>query len=246
MVLYLMNRVMQLNKIFLLLALLACTYANSNEINQAHLVGFEAKYNAYRFGKRLGEANLTLSNVKDNQYRLDYSSKVSAFFLSDKRYETSLFVFENGQLIPHTYQYHRTGTGSNKSIQIDFDNSESKIIINNNSSINWQGQFDNQLYRLDLQLKLASGQTEFSYDLINNRGQLRHYDLKVIGNEQLDLPIGMIEGVKVKIMRKNSSRETHVWFSPQLNYQLVKLQQFRKGKEQGEIRLKSFTPKAKT
>jgi hypothetical protein len=42
-------------------------------------------------------------------------------------------------------------------------------------------------------------------------------------------------------MRKNSSRETIAWFSPQLNYQLVKLKQFKDGDEQGEIRLKYFT-----
>ena len=69
---------------------------------------------------------------------------------------------------------------------------------------------------------------------------MRHYVLKVVGKEQLDLPFGMIEGIKVKILRENSTRETIAWFSPQLNYQLVKLQQFKSGNEQGEIRLKHF------
>ncbi|MFT4994605.1 MAG: hypothetical protein ACI965_001640, partial [Paraglaciecola sp.] len=34
---------------------------------------------------------------------------------------------------------------------------------------------------------------------------------------------------------------TSAWFSPELNYQLVRLQQFKDGEEQGEIQLKEYT-----
>ena len=98
-----------------------------------------------------------------------------------------------------------------------------------------------RLYRLDLQQKLAQGQKEFNYHVINYRGQERDYHLKVMGTEQLTLPYGMLEGIKVEIVRQNSTRETFAWFSPQLNYQLVRLQQFKDDKEQGDIQLKTFT-----
>ena len=213
--------------------------------NRAHadteqLVGFEAEYLVYRFGRSLGKAKLSLKADEGSLYRLDYYSKVSAFFLSDVRSETSFFSFENSQLQPHTYAYSRSGTGSNKSTKIHFNAEKSNVTINQGQPIDWLGQLDNQLYRLDVQLKLASGKRDFAYDIVNNRGELRHYKLKVVGKEQLDLPFGMIEGIKVKILRNNSSRETIVWFSPQLNYQLVKLKQYKDGDEQGEIRLKYF------
>jgi hypothetical protein len=209
-------------------------------VKETTLQGFEAEYSVYRFGRRLGRAKLSLAAEENNQYRLDYYSKVSAFFLSDIRSETSHFTLNDGQLEPKTYAYSRSGTGSNKSTKIEFDSDQAKIIINKGEPIDWQGQIDNQLYRLDVQLRLASGQREFNYDIINNRGQLRHYSLKVVGKEQLDLPFGMIEGIKVVIERINSSRETIAWFSPQLNYQLVKLQQYKNGSEQGEMLLKTF------
>jgi hypothetical protein len=209
--------------------------------NTEHLAPFEAEYVVYRFGRSLGRAKLSLQNAENDQYKLDYYSKVSAFFLSDVRSETSMFSVKNNQLHPQTYAYSRSGTGSNKSNKIQFDETNSKIVINQGNPINWSGQLDNQLYRLDVQLQLASGKTDFNYDIINNRGELRHYELKVIGKEQLDLPFGMLEGIKIKIIRKNSSRETIAWFSPQLNYQLVKLKQFKDGDEQGELRLKYFT-----
>jgi hypothetical protein len=205
------------------------------------LVGFEAEYIVYRFGKRLGKARLILKADENEVYRLDYYSKVSVFFLSDVRSETSFFSFENQELKPQTYAYSRSGTGSNKSTKIRFDAEKSTVTINQAQPIDWTGQLDNQLYRLDVQLKLASGKREFDYDIVNNRGQFRHYELKVVGHEQLELPFGMVDGIKVKILRNNSSRETIAWFSPQLNYQLVKLKQFKDGNEQGEIRLKNFS-----
>jgi hypothetical protein len=235
---------MQLGKLmtFLAVTLLLLTYGINKPAyaETEQLVGFEAEYIVYRFGRSLGKAKLSLKADKDNLYRLDYYSKVSAFFLSDIRSETSFFSFDNLQLYPHTYAYSRSGTGSDKSTKIQFDAEKSKVTINQAQPIDWTGQLDNQLYRLDVQLKLASGKQEFLYDIINNRGEHRHYGLKVVGKEQLDLPFGMIEGIKVKIERNNSSRETIAWFSPQLNYQLVKLKQYKDGDEQGEIRLKYF------
>ena len=63
--------------------------------------------------------------------------KVSAFFLSDIRSETSFFSFENKQLQPHTYAYSRSGTGSNKSTKIDFDVEKSEATINQAQPIDW-------------------------------------------------------------------------------------------------------------
>ncbi|MFT5923755.1 MAG: hypothetical protein ACI9LE_000741 [Paraglaciecola sp.] len=235
---------MQLGKFMTFLAatllLLTCGVNKFALAATEQLVGFEAEYIVYRFGRSLGKAKLSLKADKDNLYRLDYYSKVSAFFLSDIRSETSFFSFDSLKLYPYTYAYSRSGTGSDKSTKIQFNAEKSKIIINQAQPIDWTGQLDNQLYRLDVQLKLASGKREFLYDIINNRGEHRHYGLKVVGKEQLDLPFGMIEAIKVKIERNNSSRETIAWFSPQLNYQLVKLKQYKDGDEQGEIQLKYF------
>ena len=236
---------MQLGKVIGLLSTILILGLTLGANNHAYaesdqLEGFEAEYLVYRFGRNLGKAKLSLKPDEDNLYRLDYYSKVSAFFLSDVRSETSFFTVSNNQLHPKTYAYSRSGTGSNKSTKILFDAEKSTVTINQSQPIEWLGQLDNQLYRLDVQLKLASGKREFDYNIVNNRGELRHYELKVAGKEQLDLPYGLLEGIKVIILRKNSSRETIAWFSPQLNYQLVQLKQYKDGDEQGEIRLKYF------
>jgi hypothetical protein len=201
---------------------------------------FAAEFKAYRFGKELGRADLALSKLEDNNYRLDYSSSVSIFFLSDKRKETSYFTIEDDKIIPQSYVFKRTGTGSNKHTRIDFDHEKSKILVNDRPSFPLEDQFDNQLYRLDLQAKLAKGETKFEYRVINDRGEYREYQMQVLGTESLVLPFGSIDAIKVGIVRENSSRSTFAWFSPALNYQLVRLQQFKDGEEQGDIKLSQY------
>ena len=244
MVKYLQTRATQQIKLPWLVMFNVAVFAFSAQAQANSLPEFEAKYTAFRYGKDLGQATLALHALGRNKYRLNYDSKISLFFLSDKRSETSLFSFSEQQVLPYKYQYVRTGTGSDKQTEVVFDQTQQKIHINDDSPIVWQGELDNQLYRLDLQFKLAQGETKFSYNVVNSRGQLRKYDMEVVGKEQLDLPYGMLEGIKVNILRKNSSRQTYAWFSPQLNYQLVRLQQFKDGDEQGEIQLKEYHSRA--
>lgn len=203
---------------------------------------FEARYDAFRNGSKLGHAVMRLDKLAGQQYKLFYKSDVSIFFLSDKREETSVFhVKEDGTFLPQTYVYKRTGTGSDKSLTLKFEQTTGKITINNKANINWNNEWDNQLYRFDFQKQLASGNKEIEYDLINYRGQKRHYAFEVLGEEMLDLPYGTINAIKVKTVRPNKRRETYAWFAPDLHYQMVRLQQFKNGDEQGDIKLASLT-----
>ena len=224
--------------VFVLFCVFTTTWATA-----APLESFEAKYKAFRFGNELGHASMQLQELGRDKYKLTYNSKVSLFFLSDKREEVSLFTFKDNQITPYKYSFKRTGTGSNKSLEAVFDEQNKKISLDKAEPLTWEGELDNQLYRLDLQLKLARGESEFEYTLLNYRGQKRHYKLQVMGKEQLELPFGMLEGIKVKIMRENKKRETFAWFSPELNYQLVRLQQFKEGDEQGDIQLSEYKVK---
>jgi len=202
---------------------------------------FEAKYVVYRSDNDIGEAQLKLTDINKDQYELAYESKVSRFFLSDNRYETTKFVAKNDALVPQTYEYKRTGTGPNKSLNVTFNASNNRIIIDKKDDLDWTGELDNQLFRVDLPHKLSQGITEMAYDFINYRGQKRHYKLALVDSENLSLPYGQIMAYKVVINREASSRKTFAWFAPSLNYNLVRLQQFKDDKEQGDMKLSHFT-----
>lgn len=231
----------------------ASSFSVSQEFSKSHnLRMFDARYIAYRSGKDIGTALLKLDLAEQNilsvessdkaqqLYSLTYESKVKRFFLSDKRFEQTFFTSDNGALRPIRYEYKRTGTGPNKALKLDFDERNNKITVDNAGTLEWNGEFDNQLFRIDLPKRLASGTKQTEYDFINYRGEKRRYELAVLETESLTIPYGQLQAIKVKINRESNSRVTYAWFAPSLNYNLVRLQQFKDGKEQGDIQLSSF------
>jgi hypothetical protein len=201
---------------------------------------FVAHYEAYRHARNIGSAELSLKQTSADLYELKYSSKVSRFFLSDKRYETTTFSFINGKITPITYNFKRRGTGPNKSLNAKFDANTETIILQEQDNIKWDGEFDNELFRIDISRQLAQEKTHFEYKFLNYRGQKRIYKIEVLEKEILTLPYGNVEAIKVTVNRDSSRRQTYAWFAPTLDYVLVRLQQFKDDEEQGDIRLKTY------
>lgn len=211
-----------------------------NESDERTLRPFHAKYIAYRSNKEVGDVELKLSKAASNDYELFYRSKISRFFLTDKRSETTIFVNQDSKLKPVEYVYRRTGTGPNKDLTLTFNDLDKTINVNNKKEIPWEGEFENQLFRIDVPYRLSLGETEFVYDFVNYRGQKRQYKLTLVETESLNLPYGKLNASKVKIERSSNSRITYAWFAPSLNHNLVRLKQYKDGKEQGDMKLSNF------
>ena len=216
--------------------------ASPSLAEEPELTPFNAVYTAYKWGDDIGTAEMTLKMLSPAQYSLTYSSHVSKFFLSDKRYEHSIFDVVDGQLVPDEYYYSRSGTGPDKKLSVTFEGGDNPTItVDDEEKMAWNGELDNQIYRVELPRKLAEGTDASAFDFINYRGQQRHYGVKVLGEETLTLPYGKLDTIKVKLLRDSNKRETFIWFAPELDYNLVRLQQFKDGDEQGDIKLKSYT-----
>lgn len=236
--------VMQTNNILTYTVVsILCLALSSGSLAAKELAPFDAKFTAFKYGKDIGSASLKLEDLGRDKFRLSFNTKASIFFFTDKRYETSLFTYKNDTITPYRYSYKHDGALKDKSLKAEFKQSEKIILVDKETQIPWQGELDHQIYRLDLQHKIAQGETEFEYRLLNYRGQIREYKIIVVGKEQLELPYGMLEGIKVKIVRPSKKRETFAWFSPELDYQLVRFQQFKDGEEQGDIQLSQYTLK---
>lgn len=249
-----MNNVFMKIKQCMNISLLFILYWSSSSqaqqiIHQEYILApFESQFVASREGKPVGYARLIFTQLPNKLWQLEYESKVSKYFLTDKRNETTRYLQTNEKnkpnlpLLPISYIYNRTGTGPDKSMSITFDHIEDEYLTS--IPVDEEVQFplnlriDNQLFRIDVPFQLFKGNTEFNYKFINYRGQPRTYNIQVVTNESLDLPIGTLETIKVAIQRPASSRQTFAWFAPSLNYQLVRLQQFKHDKEQGDIQLR--------
>jgi hypothetical protein len=238
------NRVMRASKLFVAATFVwsaTCSvFAADQQESGTSITPYEAVYSAFKWGSEVGEARIKLEEISDNQYSLTYGSKVSKFFLSDKRHEHSIFKVTDGQLIPQEYHYSRTGTGPDKQLDVVFSEENGKIMVAQGETFDFTGQYDNQIYRIDLAKRLADGETHIDYQFINYRGELREYGVEVLAREALTLPFGQLNTIKVKLIRDSKTRETYAWFAPNLDYALVRLQQFKDGDEQGDIKLKSF------
>jgi len=238
------NQAMRASKLLAATAVCALSIfgnAQADTEEALNITPYKASYTAYKWGDDVGEAHIELSELGENQYSLLYTSKVSKFFLSDKRSEHSIFTVSDNTVVPSQYYYNRSGTGPDKALSVSFGaDGNDKIAVENGDTFDWNGEFDNQIYRLDLAKQLASGVKELDYSFVNYRGELRQYGVKVVDTETLNLPYGKLEAVKVKLIRSSKKRETFAWFAPSLDYALVRLQQFKDGDEQGDIKLKSF------
>jgi hypothetical protein len=225
--------------ISVILLVLACNVSLAKDTSDLPSP-FVARYDAFRHDKNIGKAELSLKPINGELYELKYSSKVSRFFLSDKRYETTVFSFVDGIITPITYDFKRKGTGPNKSLNAKFDADSQTIILSDQDNLEWEGEFDNQLFRIDISRQLAQNKTQFEYKFLNYRGQKRDYKIEVVNTEVLTLPYGNIEAIKVRVNRDSSKRQTYAWFAPSLDYILVRLQQFKDNEEQGDIRLNTY------
>lgn len=206
-------------------------------------IPFEAQFVALRHGKDVGVASiLLLQPIEQVDFRLIYESSVSRFFLSDKRKEvTDYRLTSASNLSPLSYHYTRWGTGPNQELKLRFDKQTNQIQIDENKTIEMNETIDNQLFRVDISKQLALGKQVFSYDFINYRGDKRNYVITKLQNESLQLPYGNLDTIKVEVSRNSNTRVTYAWFAPSLNFSLVRLQQFKEGKEQGDIQLSHFS-----
>lgn len=208
---------------------------------------YQADYVITRNGSEYGEGYRYLEVSSDGEWQLRTKSDISWFILSDTRKARSVFVVDTDKhyLEPKEFIYERTGTGSDKSFHGEFKADE-KTVRNVDSGslldIDWKGAlFDEANVTEQLRIDLAQGDETFKYRLVDEKGKEDEYRFRVMAkNELLSLPYGELETVKVERVRDSNRRQTFFWFAPELNYVMVKMQQFKEGDEQATLSLKSL------
>jgi hypothetical protein len=98
-----------------------------------------------------------------------------------------------------------------------------------------------QIFKQEAHLNNLTSQIKLQSDLINQvqllsyavirRGKIKLLNYTIIGEEFLKTELGIINTLKLKRTRQTNNRETFLWFAPQWNYLLVKLEQKEKGGE---------------
>lgn len=210
------------------------------------LAPYEAHYKVTRGGSDYGEGYRMLETSPNGEWQLRGKTDISWFILSDVRETRSVFTYkeEAQRFDPIEFLYMRTGTGSDKSFHASFDAQQQEVRNVDTGrliDINWQGGLYDEASVIEkLRLDVAAQNAPYVYDIIDEKGRADEYRFAVLEEEQISTPYGQLNAVKVERVRDNNRRQTYFWFAPEIDYLLVKMQQFKEGDEQATMTLEKL------
>lgn len=216
----------------------------SDNATESLIRPYTANYVISRRGSNYGTGVKEVKQIAEKRYLLSYRSEVSFLFLSDKRNESSQLLLENERLFVDWYRFQRLGTGKDKDDKYYFDRQTHQVKDRNEVIRLGREGFDSSIldqlsYQLQLEMDFRAGKRQFDYQAINRKGVLRRYQFEILASEEtLSLPFGEVNTVKLHRITDNTKRKTYAWFCPQLDYLMVRLQQFEDNKENFNIALK--------
>ncbi|TKB44373.1 DUF3108 domain-containing protein [Thalassotalea mangrovi] len=203
---------------------------------------FVAKYNIVHGGDIVGKATRALTNHDDGSVEFSYKTKIKWLILSDERKEITTNKVVDGKVIPLTYESIREGTGKDKYYHWQFDQQNSQatdLKKDKTVDIDWPEGLQSKLsFHLQSRFNLINGVERYRFPILSTSGKIREYEFEYVGTEELMLPYGLVDTVKLR-RRKNDEKVTYAWFAPKLNYLLVKLHQIEGDFQQIEAELVS-------
>ncbi len=173
-----------------------------------------------------GSGKRVLKHLGGDQYRMELTAK--SIFLTNR--EISQFELKDCNIKPIHYRYERTGLGKDKRYLLDFSPDLTSVVYEENKDRKTL-TLDNEVYldrlseTLAIQCLLASGKEKMEIPIVD-KGKIRSHQFEVTGKELIETKTGKFMALRVERIRPpNSSRKTTLWFAPQLNFQLVRMEQ---------------------
>jgi hypothetical protein len=217
--------------------------ATNTKIQQHIIQPFTAQYNLIRSSDIVGTATRTLKYLAKNKAEYHYKTDIEWLIFSDSRQETSVLKLNKFKVTPLQYHFKREGTGRDKSYQWQYDipqNIAKNLKEDTKLNIKFPANIQDKLsYHLQNRLNLIQHpkQKLFVYPVISHSGKIKSYVYQYDGEDELMLPYGLIKTIRLKREVIEKKRITYVWFAPELNYLMVKVQQIKSGVEQFEVQL---------
>ncbi|MDA0788397.1 MAG: DUF3108 domain-containing protein [Proteobacteria bacterium] len=192
----------------------------------AGLTPFKAEYRANFKGLPVSATGIReLRSMPEGRYH--FSSTARSLFASVS--ETTLFEWEGGP-VPVHYEYIRKGIGKNRQDLIAFDHPALVATYRDQNHVIGPGTLDKLSYqirmRADLLQAYQSGSQwpDMHYE-VADRGQLRQYDFAVVGESEVDTPVGRFKTIEATRVRQDDDRTTTFWMAPEYEFMLIQFEQ---------------------
>ena len=206
---------------------------------------FDATYSLSRNGIHLGANRLQLERNGD-AWR--YASTITpggliSLFVADTVEEESHWRLHDGAIRPLSYRYHRFGGKKERRVELSFDWNDRQV-VNDVGGDRWSmaipaGTLDKLVYQVAIMLDLGRGERKMTYAIADG-GRLKHYHLKVTGEETLETPLGPLRTLRVERTKESSKKTTRLWCAPELRYLPVKIEQVKKEGETLRMTIESL------
>jgi hypothetical protein len=156
------------------------------------------------------------------------TSGLADLLLSEHIQEIS-YLQKNAQRIrPYRYEYLREGR-RNRRISQQFDWQEGSVTSKVDGKIYDYPvpplTFDANGYQVNLMVDLASGVRDIDYSIAGSK-RLRTYDIRHIGDEQIQTVLGKLDTV---VIRHKASQTTTLWCAKDLHFLPVKIEHQENG-----------------
>lgn len=224
------------NFLILLLCLFTTTTTQALEL-VPHRAGYNT--NIEKGISLKGDAVRELKKLDDGRwlYRFDIKS-----FVADID-ESVVFTWENDQVIPARYEYELSGMMIKDRLQnVDFDWSTKQAIGKERNS-DWRIEIpklalDRLGYQLQLLADVQNQKKEMHYQIVH-KGKVRPSTFQVMREENINTVFGNVNSIVLEKVREESSkRVTHLWFSKEHPFLLLKMKQIEEDGEEYEIIVK--------
>lgn len=212
---------------------LAVTLSSAAETSSSpQLTPYSVKYHSeYKLGWFSFDIDATkvLSRLANDRWSLSFDAEASIATLK----EYSEFTYRDGHIVPADYRYRSTGMIAEPDRTLMFIEGPGVVkdlVSGKTITDQWQtGLQDNLTYMQQGSLELAAGNKEFVIPVFETR-RTKEYNFKVIGREEIKVPAGKFNTIKVQQVRKDKRREIFAWFADQPGYPMIRLTDKDKGK----------------
>ena len=234
--------------IFLTLLTLFFWSPMSNAITRTktntELKPYQATYLVYWQGLKVGSSTHDLKKIDAHHYTASAVTKPFLKILPFKSSENSQFSVSQNQVHPQRYEYDTQEKNKHKSGLLIFDWQKKRIQSKKSNSSPEHLPLPNNAQDkitifFQIRNDLRANKKEFNYTVIE-ADKIKTYHFKITGQESLKTSLGELETLRLEHLSDNQERLTKVWVAKDLDYLMVKLQQFKKGKLTAESRIEDF------
>jgi len=192
------------------------------------------------------QVDVTLRDAGDGTYvfKSDIHTRSWASLFGGNVAETSRFrVVENG-VEPLEYEKRDRISDDEKDISTRFEGEGSAVSIyrGKEKRLEHDGPLVDLLtLRYVLSYDLSREQLAERYDIVDGKGRLKEIEVSDLGLETVETGIGPMRARKLQYAAVDDPVYT-VWAAPELDYQLVRIEQHKNGKLRASLTLDSYRP----